>query len=216
MIHISRCVIAVKAFGDMVQTARLRIIRDHFIAGHNSCELRRHLDSVAPEIPIRYIVDRCRVWESHAIRGGGSTARISKSTRPQDPGGGEVQLTISRDMAVEWPVFHPTSRSVAVQSDDVEVPAMSLDAARCQVDCALPTGSDRVSVVVEELRQDSWSRAGSDVPWRGRDVVGVDCVFNLVGGPATVLLTGADGVPRLCWGGGGGCRCECAPAVLFG
>ena len=38
--------LAVKAFGDMGQTARLRLIRDRFIAGHNSCELRRHLDSV--------------------------------------------------------------------------------------------------------------------------------------------------------------------------
>ena len=112
---------------------------------------------------------------------------ISNSTRSQDPGGGEAQLTISRDMAVEWPVLHPTSRSVAVQSDDVEVFAMSVDAARCQVDCALPTGSDRVSAVVEELQQDSWSRAGSDVPWRGGDVVGVDYVFNLVGGPDTAL-----------------------------
>ena len=32
--------LAVKAFGDMGQTARLRLIRDRFIAGHNSCELR--------------------------------------------------------------------------------------------------------------------------------------------------------------------------------
>ena len=39
--------------------------RDRFVAGH-SCELHRHLDSVAPETPIRDIVDRCRVWESHA------------------------------------------------------------------------------------------------------------------------------------------------------
>ena len=45
--------LAVKAFGDMGQTARLRLFRDRFIAGHSSCELRRHLDSV-------------RVWESHA------------------------------------------------------------------------------------------------------------------------------------------------------
>ena len=37
-----------------------------FIAGHNSCALRRHFDSVAPETPIWDIVDRCRVWESHA------------------------------------------------------------------------------------------------------------------------------------------------------
>ena len=56
----------VKAFGDMGQTSRLRIIRERFIAGHNSCELCRHLDSVALETPIWDIVDRCRVWESHA------------------------------------------------------------------------------------------------------------------------------------------------------
>ena len=56
----------VKAFGDMGQTARLQLIRDRFIAGHSSCELRRYLDSVPPETPIREVVDRCRVWESHA------------------------------------------------------------------------------------------------------------------------------------------------------
>ena len=38
--------LAVKAFGDMGQTAHLRLIRDRFIAGHTSCELHRHLDSV--------------------------------------------------------------------------------------------------------------------------------------------------------------------------
>ena len=54
------------AFGDMGQTARLRLIHDRCIAGHSSCELRRHLDSVPPETPIRDVVDRCRVWESHA------------------------------------------------------------------------------------------------------------------------------------------------------
>ena len=41
-------------------------ICDRLIAGHDSCALHRHLDSVAPETPIRDIVDRCRVWESHA------------------------------------------------------------------------------------------------------------------------------------------------------
>ena len=56
----------VKAFGDMGQAARLRLIRARFIVGHSSCELRRHLDSVPPETPIRDVVDRCRVWESHA------------------------------------------------------------------------------------------------------------------------------------------------------
>ena len=31
--------LAVKAFGDMGQSARLRLIRDRFIAGHNSCDI---------------------------------------------------------------------------------------------------------------------------------------------------------------------------------
>ena len=43
--------LAVKAFGDMGQIARLRLIRDRFIASHSSCELRRHLDSVPPGNP---------------------------------------------------------------------------------------------------------------------------------------------------------------------
>ena len=54
-----------KAFRDMGQMARLRLIRDRFIAGHDNCDLRRYLDSVPPETPIRDVVDRCRVWESH-------------------------------------------------------------------------------------------------------------------------------------------------------
>ena len=80
------------------------------------------------------------------IRGGGSTARISNDVRPQDHGGGEAQLTFSWDVAGEWPVFHPTSCS---GPEDVAVTAMSADAAGRQVDCALPTDSNRVSVVVE-------------------------------------------------------------------
>ena len=54
--------LAVKAFGDMGQTARLRLINDRFIAGHSSCELRRYLDSVPSETPFRDVVDWCRVW----------------------------------------------------------------------------------------------------------------------------------------------------------
>ena len=45
----------------MSQRAWLRLIRYRFIAGHNSSELR-----CATGDPIRNIVDRCRVWESHA------------------------------------------------------------------------------------------------------------------------------------------------------
>ena len=55
-----------KAFGDMGHMARLRLVRDRFIAGQDSCTLPRHLDSVSPETPLQDIVDRCRVWESHA------------------------------------------------------------------------------------------------------------------------------------------------------
>ena len=55
-----------KAFGDMSQMARIRLVRDRFMARQDSCALRRHLDSVAPETPKRDIVDRCCVWESHA------------------------------------------------------------------------------------------------------------------------------------------------------
>ena len=58
--------LAVKAFGDIGQTSILRLIRDRFIAGHKSCELRRHLDCLPPDTPLRDIVDRCRIWESHS------------------------------------------------------------------------------------------------------------------------------------------------------
>ena len=67
--------LGVKAFGDMGQMARLRLIRDQFIAGHRNYDLRRHSDSVSPETQIRDVVDRCSVWESHADP---AVRRISK------------------------------------------------------------------------------------------------------------------------------------------
>ena len=53
--------LVVKVVVDMGHTARFCIIWNRFIAGHDSCELRRHLDSLALETPIRDIVDRCQV-----------------------------------------------------------------------------------------------------------------------------------------------------------
>ena len=53
--------LAVKAFGDMDEEARLRLIRDRFIAGHESCALRRYLDGAPPDSPLHDVVDRCRV-----------------------------------------------------------------------------------------------------------------------------------------------------------
>ena len=67
--------LAVKAFGNMGQTARLRLIRDRFIAGHENCDLRRYLDCVPPDTPVQDIVDRCRVWKSHGTT---ETRRVSK------------------------------------------------------------------------------------------------------------------------------------------
>ena len=67
--------LAVKAFGDIGKMSRLRLIRDRFIAGHESCELRRQLDCLPPDTPIRDIVDRCRVWEGHSDFPGRSASR---------------------------------------------------------------------------------------------------------------------------------------------
>ena len=58
--------LAVRAFGDVGPGGRIRMVRDWFVTGHRDCDLRRHLDSVTPDTPIREIVDRCRVWESHS------------------------------------------------------------------------------------------------------------------------------------------------------
>ena len=66
-------ILAVRGFGDMGTCARNRMVRDRFIADQQSCGLRRYLDSVPPDTPIREIVDRCRVWESHSEQKRGSS-----------------------------------------------------------------------------------------------------------------------------------------------
>ena len=58
--------LARRAFVDVDASVRLQLVRDSFIAGQAGCSLRRHLDSVGPDTPMVEIVDRCRVWESHA------------------------------------------------------------------------------------------------------------------------------------------------------
>ena len=68
--------LAVKAFGNMGQIARLRLIRDRLIAGHENCDLRRYLDCVPHDTPLRDIVDRCRVWESHG------TTEMRRASKP--------------------------------------------------------------------------------------------------------------------------------------
>ena len=59
-------ILAVRGIGDVGQKAQTRMFRDRFILGQRDCGLRRNLDSVPPDTPIREIVDQCRVWESHS------------------------------------------------------------------------------------------------------------------------------------------------------
>ena len=92
--------LAVKAFGNMGQTARLKLIRDRFIASHESCDLRRYLDCVPPDTPLRDIVDRCRVWESHADH---EVRRISKPMP-------EPVYPIKKLLAVLTPKVPPPAR----------------------------------------------------------------------------------------------------------
>ena len=65
--------LAVRGFGYMGTRARNRMVRDRFITDQCSCGLRHHLDSVPPDTPIREIVDRCWVWESHSEQKMGSS-----------------------------------------------------------------------------------------------------------------------------------------------
>ena len=93
--------LAIKAFGDIGHTARLRLIRDRFIAGHGCCELRRHLDCLPPDTPIRDLVDRCRVWESHAD----SVERNVNQPKPPYPAyavkSGEIEKDVVRAISVD-------------------------------------------------------------------------------------------------------------------
>ena len=50
---------------DIDSSIQLQMVWDRFIDGHAECALRRHLDSLGPDTPMRDIVDSCRVWESH-------------------------------------------------------------------------------------------------------------------------------------------------------
>ena len=70
-------ILAVRGFGDMGKRARDWMIRDRFIAAQQGCGLRRHLDGVSSDTPIRDIVDCC----GRAIRNTRSRVRVLVRTR---------------------------------------------------------------------------------------------------------------------------------------
>ena len=76
--------LARRAFADVNTSVQLQMVRDRFIAGQVECALRRHLDSMGPDTPMRDIVDSCRVWESHAEAtdswGGGQDPEYPRAT----------------------------------------------------------------------------------------------------------------------------------------
>ena len=72
--------LAWRAFADIDSSIQLQMVRDRFIDGQAECALRRHLNSLRPDTPMRDIVDSCRVWESHneaAVRQNGGSDRNS-------------------------------------------------------------------------------------------------------------------------------------------
>ena len=76
--------LAVKAFGDIGQTTRLRLIRDRFIAGYSSCELSRYLDGVPPETSRRRF---CKSQGDSHPRCGGPMSGVGESCRPRNSEG---------------------------------------------------------------------------------------------------------------------------------
>ena len=58
--------LARRVFSDIDSSIQLQMVRDRFIDGQAECALRRHLNSLGPDTPMRDIVDSCRAWESHS------------------------------------------------------------------------------------------------------------------------------------------------------
>ena len=126
-------ILAVRGFGDV----RTRMARDRFISEQRSCGLRHHLDSVPLNTPIRDIVDRCRVWESHS----------DQNRRPP----------LGTNVGREHPAVASDSRECSFYMEDPSMTATSLE-----LEPKVP-----VSVVYDVMDDGSfcrgeWDRAVSD------------------------------------------------------
>ena len=118
-------ILAVWGFGDMGKRAWDSMIRNIFIATQRNCGLHRHLDGVSSDTPIRDIVDRCRVWESHSEQEPGSAAgrdqdSLGEYGDPQELGclradAQELMVCTGVDSRVPVPVVGVIPRNVETQ-----------------------------------------------------------------------------------------------------
>ena len=106
----------------------LQLVRDKFIEGQAECSLHRHLDSVGPDTPMEDIVNRCRVWESHAEdmwevgrksdrpRAVYQVASVDATSRPNDASADKDVLGELMSHLLPTPAIAPP-RATHIQSD---------------------------------------------------------------------------------------------------
>ena len=93
----------------------------------------------------------------------------------------------SRDVAMAWPMAHPSSQQVLVQPEVVGVSAVSVDATLRRIYRILSSVSDSVMVVTEGFQPDDWTRSGSGLPLSEGSVV--DECGDIAGGVAAVVMS---------------------------
>ena len=82
-----------------------------------------------------------------------------------------MQLTSFRDETMWWPVLQPTLQSVGLQSGEVRVSTVSVNATRRRVDGTVSTVSDGVKIDDGDMTQrDSRTQSRSGLPLRGGGV----------------------------------------------
>ena len=140
----------------MGKRGRDSMIRDIFIAAQRSCRLRRHLDGVSSDTPIRDIVDRCCVWESHSEQG--SSSGVGQD---QDSLGG------SGDSQEHGCLRADSQELMVCPGMDSRVPVPLLEGLRADLP---PAGSD--IDVIAAYRQDAtlttvreWVQSGAVPVW---------------------------------------------------
>ena len=85
-----------------------------------------------------------------------------------------MQLTSFRDDTVVWPVLLPTLQSVGLQSGEVRVSTVLVDATRRRVDGTVSTVSDGVEVNNGDMTQwNDQTQLRSGLPLRGGGVQSV-------------------------------------------